>query len=367
VADIFISYSKQDQEQARLLAAFLEAEGYSVWWDSSLLSGDNYRKIIMTELGRARATVVIWTENSIHSDWVQSESGRAHADRKLIPVKARGLSYRDIPPPFDNMHIENVDDREKILAAVVALLAKPASSLSLVSKIAKTTRSQLLSWIGILGAVVSLTANLQGLVTLARWATRFVESWTLFLQYAWGKIFFFLPKMHASDALLLTMMFFAVFNGINCSRRKAAKTAIAPRKGVLPTASILIVSLIIIGIFFIGLLQISTFEPSGVSYLTSSVIAFDKHTHVFAFIEGIDNDPLKLGLQVLLFLIIMLLPLIPAVLLILIVCYLFDLRLSRPALSSRLWRIVTGIALLILLNYLSLWLEKQQWTAQIRT
>jgi hypothetical protein len=29
VADIFISYSKQDRERARLLAAFLEAEGYS--------------------------------------------------------------------------------------------------------------------------------------------------------------------------------------------------------------------------------------------------------------------------------------------------------------------------------------------------
>jgi hypothetical protein len=120
VADIFLSYSKKDHDQARLLAAALEAEGYSVWWDTSLLSGEQFRKTIMTELGKARAVIVIWTENSIHSDWVQSEAGRGHADRKLIPVKARGLSYRDIPPPFDNMHIENVDDREKIIAAIVA-------------------------------------------------------------------------------------------------------------------------------------------------------------------------------------------------------------------------------------------------------
>jgi len=30
VADIFISYSKKDADQARLIAALLEAQGYSV-------------------------------------------------------------------------------------------------------------------------------------------------------------------------------------------------------------------------------------------------------------------------------------------------------------------------------------------------
>ncbi|MEQ1714096.1 MAG: toll/interleukin-1 receptor domain-containing protein [Hyphomicrobium sp.] len=39
MADIFISYSKNDHAEARLLAAFLEAQGYSVWWDTSLAAG----------------------------------------------------------------------------------------------------------------------------------------------------------------------------------------------------------------------------------------------------------------------------------------------------------------------------------------
>ena len=124
MANIFISYSKQDQSEARLLAAFLEAEGYSVWWDTSLLSGDNFRQIIMEELAKARAAIVIWTENSVSSDWVMSEAGRAHADQKLIPVKARGLEYADIPPPFDNQHTENLDAHENILAAVQGQMAK---------------------------------------------------------------------------------------------------------------------------------------------------------------------------------------------------------------------------------------------------
>lgn len=61
MADIFISYSKMDHDEARMLAAFLEAEGYSVWWDTNLISGEAFRKTIMTELGRARAAIVIWS------------------------------------------------------------------------------------------------------------------------------------------------------------------------------------------------------------------------------------------------------------------------------------------------------------------
>ena len=162
MADIFISYSKKDHEEARLLAAYLEAEGFSVWWDTSLKSGEQFRKVIMTELGRARAAIVIWTENSIESDWVQSEAGRAHADRKLIPVKAKSLQYKDIPPPFDNMHIENVGQRENILGAIVAQLAKPKSQVSAIGQISKKARYHVLSWLGIAGAVLTLSSNLQG-------------------------------------------------------------------------------------------------------------------------------------------------------------------------------------------------------------
>jgi hypothetical protein len=40
MADIFISYSSEDRDQARILAAFLEAEGYSVWWDTGVIPSD---------------------------------------------------------------------------------------------------------------------------------------------------------------------------------------------------------------------------------------------------------------------------------------------------------------------------------------
>ena len=100
MADVFVSYAKTDRPLASKLVAMLEAEGWKVWWDTSLAIGDDFRDEIMTELGRARAVIVIWTDASIKSDWVRSEAGRAQADRKLIPVKLEHLTYKDLPPPL---------------------------------------------------------------------------------------------------------------------------------------------------------------------------------------------------------------------------------------------------------------------------
>src|SRR5215813_2336378 len=61
MADIFISYSKADRSIALKLSAFLEAEGWTVWWDRSLSAGETYRDEIMKELTAARAAIVIWT------------------------------------------------------------------------------------------------------------------------------------------------------------------------------------------------------------------------------------------------------------------------------------------------------------------
>src|ERR1051326_6940357 len=125
MTDIFISYSKVDRDLALKLSAFLEAEGWTVWWDKSLNAADAYRDVIVKELMAARVVISIWTETSVKSDWVRAEAGRAKAEGKLIPVKARGLTYADIPLPFGEMHTEELSSVGLIRAAVVAQLSKP--------------------------------------------------------------------------------------------------------------------------------------------------------------------------------------------------------------------------------------------------
>jgi hypothetical protein len=222
MADIFISYAKDDHEQVRLLAAFLEAQGYSVWWDSSLLGGENFRHVIMTELAHARAALVVWTENSIKSDWVQSEAGRAHADHKLIPLKTRGLEYKQIPPPFDVLHTENLDARDNVLAAVVGQLAKPQLQAPALRLFSKKIRYETLGWIGAIGTALTLLNSVGPIMLLADWAHYLLDNWQRLVVALWSTVLAFLPfRLDKAWAGALTANLCVLAMAVACRRPKA--------------------------------------------------------------------------------------------------------------------------------------------------
>ncbi len=360
MADIFISYSKKDHDEARLLAAYLEAEGFSVWWDTSLKSGEQFRKVIMTELGRARAAIVIWTESSIESDWVQSEAGRAHADRKLIPVKSKALQYKDIPPPFDNLHTENIDRRENILGAVVAQLAKPEAQVSAIGQISKKARYHVLSWLGIVGAVLTLSSNVQSLLTLARLTRRIFESWGDIVQAAWSHVLFFVPKVYGTDAMILTLVSFTLMNVALCLRRQSE---LAPWRAVLKS---LLPSLVILAILIVGIMRFDEIEQRDKAYGYFIRAVFYVASGLFGFVNSLPDGVIRIGVGVpVIVLFFLIVPLTPVVLSYAAIRLCTNLRLDWNALASRLWRIAGGIAIVLALNYLALWLEQQPWLGQL--
>jgi len=107
----------------------------------TLATGDDFGPKITPELDRARAVIVIWTDTSTKSRWVRSEANRASKQDKLIPIKLPHLSYDDLPQPFDLLQTENIGEEDKIKAAVVAQLAKPAvepSATALLKAFSKT-------------------------------------------------------------------------------------------------------------------------------------------------------------------------------------------------------------------------------------
>ena len=61
MADVFISYAREDRPFAARLAHRLEAGGRSVWWDREILPGKDFAELIAAELARAKAVVVIWS------------------------------------------------------------------------------------------------------------------------------------------------------------------------------------------------------------------------------------------------------------------------------------------------------------------
>src|SRR5215467_13995362 len=129
MADIFISYSKQSKAEAEQLANELQAKGFTVWYDTSLVAGDSFGEVIMSELAQARAAIVIWDAASVKSEWVRSEASRARARRILIPVRAEGIRSHDIPPPFDSLHTGPLSNRLAIEAALAKLGITPTLSI----------------------------------------------------------------------------------------------------------------------------------------------------------------------------------------------------------------------------------------------
>ena len=86
MADVFISYSREDQHRARAVADALGAEGVSVWWDSKIRVGDSYDEVTEERLRNAGAVVVLWSKRSAASKWVRAEATVGERCSTLVPA-----------------------------------------------------------------------------------------------------------------------------------------------------------------------------------------------------------------------------------------------------------------------------------------
>ena len=85
-AEIFLSYARADQATARIFAECFAQEGFSVWWDASLHSGQTFDEVIEQNLRDAKAVVVLWSPRSVASRWVRAEATLADRRNKLAPA-----------------------------------------------------------------------------------------------------------------------------------------------------------------------------------------------------------------------------------------------------------------------------------------
>ena len=99
--DIFISYSREERAAARHFAESFEREGFSVWWDAVLRSGQTFDEVIEKELRAAKAVVVLWSPRSVASRWVRAEATLADRGNKLVPVI---IERCDLPIIFELTH-----------------------------------------------------------------------------------------------------------------------------------------------------------------------------------------------------------------------------------------------------------------------
>jgi hypothetical protein len=94
---IFISYSHKDKEYIHRLQEALQNKGFDVWIDDRIDYGTEWPKIIQDYLDSSDAFIVVVSENSYHSEWVQSEVARAKRKKKpFFPLLFQGEPWLSI-------------------------------------------------------------------------------------------------------------------------------------------------------------------------------------------------------------------------------------------------------------------------------
>ncbi|MEQ1930324.1 MAG: toll/interleukin-1 receptor domain-containing protein, partial [Parvularculaceae bacterium] len=90
MADVFISYARENRDRAEKLARSLEGAGFSVWWDRQLESGSEYSRDIEAALNESKAVIVAWSAAAAASPWVRDEAAHGRDQGKLVPIRLDG-------------------------------------------------------------------------------------------------------------------------------------------------------------------------------------------------------------------------------------------------------------------------------------
>lgn len=131
MVDVFISYASPDRERARVLAERLGERGLAVWWDRTIPPGRVFDEVIQEALQSAGSVIVLWSAQSVRSNWVKTEASEGLEEDKLVPAL-----IEPVEPPIEFKRIQaadlctwggDVDDVEfgKLLASVERLVRRP--------------------------------------------------------------------------------------------------------------------------------------------------------------------------------------------------------------------------------------------------
>ncbi len=101
---VFISYARADRPRVAAIAEAVTRAGYNVWWDALIDGGAEFARLIEQNLASADATVVVWSKNSVGSDWVRDEAAYARDRKCLVPVSLDGTE-----PPLGFRQYHSID------------------------------------------------------------------------------------------------------------------------------------------------------------------------------------------------------------------------------------------------------------------
>jgi TolB-like protein len=173
LADIFLSYSREDQPTAKRFAEGFERARFTVWWDATLDAGQAYDEVTEKALQEAKAVVVLWSKTSVASRWVRAEATQANENQTLVPVMIEACKR---PIIFELTHTADLshwtgDPNDKAWQAYLAGLRrfvdKGETTQTAIPAASGSDRGQRFSAksLGILAAVVIIAGGILWSVT----------------------------------------------------------------------------------------------------------------------------------------------------------------------------------------------------------
>lgn len=102
MATIFLSYAAADRARVQPLVTALEAQGFDVWWDRDISLGESYHRVIEQALKSAACAIVVWSKNSVGSEWVANEASEARKRSILVPA-----FLDEVEPPLEFRHLQS--------------------------------------------------------------------------------------------------------------------------------------------------------------------------------------------------------------------------------------------------------------------
>jgi TPR repeat protein len=146
MADIFISYAREDEPTAQRLRDVLAGQGWDIWRDrEGIVTGTQWSNSIETALHEAKCVVVLWSVAALSSLFVRDEAEIGRNAKKLVPVQIDELElpigFRGIQTAYLVNWQGDLDHPEyrKLVAAIAdrvgaakgQVIVKPASTFVL--------------------------------------------------------------------------------------------------------------------------------------------------------------------------------------------------------------------------------------------
>jgi hypothetical protein len=108
MADVFLSYKRDERAEVDRLATSLRGLGLDVWFDASLSAGEEFSVEIDREVRAARAVLVCWSPQAAASQWVRAEAQIGFKKQNLISTYVAGPNGFEPPLPFNELHMEDL-------------------------------------------------------------------------------------------------------------------------------------------------------------------------------------------------------------------------------------------------------------------